>query len=184
MEEKRSKILQIIDSRTKVMALISIIAEALFLGSLVTLPSDQTLYALIACLSILIVTLIGITIIEYTEVKSTKALIENKDSTFLPEDIRGELNLSFIAKRDKLSKGQREILSYIEKNATSGGGVSQKHLEGKFSKHTGCYVYWRLEVLRYLGFVRKIEIGKNHNDTPLHSYVLTAEYKKKYSGHE
>ncbi|GBC61958.1 ABC transporter permease protein [Desulfonema ishimotonii] len=79
MEEKRSKILQIIDSRTKVMALISIIAEALFLGSLVILPSDQTLYALIACLSILIVTLIGITIIEYTEVKSTKALIENKD---------------------------------------------------------------------------------------------------------
>ncbi len=57
-------ILDKIDSKTKVLALITLIAEALFLGSLATLPKEQILYALMVCTLVLIVSIIGIVLIE------------------------------------------------------------------------------------------------------------------------
>jgi len=68
-KESRVGILSTIDTKTKVLALIALIAEALFLGSLTVLPSDQTLYALITCAAILVVTIIGIVIVEIAETR-------------------------------------------------------------------------------------------------------------------
>ena len=68
-QESKATILSKIDTKTKVLALVSLIAEALFLGSLATLPSDQTLYALITCAAILIITIIGIVIVEVVETR-------------------------------------------------------------------------------------------------------------------
>lgn len=62
--EKRSNILSQIDSKTKVLALITLIAEGLFLGSLVKLSANQIIYALIICASILVISIIGIVLIE------------------------------------------------------------------------------------------------------------------------
>jgi hypothetical protein len=62
--EPRDGLLKGIDSRTKVLALVCLIVEALFLGSLVALPSDQTLYALITCAVILVVMILGIVFLE------------------------------------------------------------------------------------------------------------------------
>jgi len=53
------------------MGLIALVAEALFLGSLAALPADQTIWALTICAVILIVTLIGIVIVEVTEAKAS-----------------------------------------------------------------------------------------------------------------
>lgn len=62
--EKRTGILQTLDSRTKVLGLIALIAEALFLGAATLLPQNQVLYALLICALILIVTILGIVRIE------------------------------------------------------------------------------------------------------------------------
>lgn len=183
--EKRMNILQAIDSRTKVMALIALIAEALFLGSLATLPSSETLYALIACAVILIVTLGGIVLVEVTEIRTKRVALnpDSKDShscshTNIPENIRNELSLPFLVRRDKQSEDQREILDFIERRTAAGGSVSQKELEDQFAKHVGRYVYWRLEVLQYLGFLQKVDTGEKHGDKPRFSYKLSSEYKK------
>lgn len=65
MPDKRwPDILRTIDTKTKVLALISLLAEALFGASLTKLPKEQTLYALIVCAAILVITIIGIVIIE------------------------------------------------------------------------------------------------------------------------
>src|SRR4051812_37772555 len=62
--EPRGGLLKGIDNRTKVLALICLIAEALFLASLPVLPADQTLYALITCAVILLVMVVGIVFLE------------------------------------------------------------------------------------------------------------------------
>ncbi len=187
-KEKRMNILEIIDSRTKVMALIALIAEALFLGSLATLPPGDVLYALIACAVILVVMLVGIIIVEVTELRTKRSGLESdaKDShssdfTNIPGNIRNELSLPFLVRRDKQSEGQRELLDFIEQRTAVGGSVSQTKLEERFTKHSGRYVYWRLEVLRYLGFLEKMDTGEKHSDKPRFSYKLSTEYKKERS---
>jgi len=72
VEEKKAGILATIDTKTKVLALITLVAEALFLGSLSTLPSQHTIYALITCATILIISIIGIINIELAEIKNKK----------------------------------------------------------------------------------------------------------------
>jgi hypothetical protein len=62
--EARGGLLKGIDTWTKVLALVGLIAEALFLGSVAALPSDQTLYALITCAVILVVIVLGIVFLE------------------------------------------------------------------------------------------------------------------------
>lgn len=63
-EEKRKGILQALDTRTKVLGLIALISEGLFLGAATWLPENQVLYALIVCAVILVVTILGIVRIE------------------------------------------------------------------------------------------------------------------------
>jgi hypothetical protein len=63
-EAKWSGILQTLDSRTELLGLITLIAEALFLGAAALLPREQVIYALIVCALILIVTIVGIVRIE------------------------------------------------------------------------------------------------------------------------
>lgn len=180
--ENRVNILQAIDSRTKVMALIALIAEALFLGSLATIPYSETLYALIACAVILVVTLGGIVLVEVTEIRTKRAaLVPDREDSHshlnIPENIRNELSLSFLIRRDRQSQGQRELLDFIEKRTTTGENVSQTELEDRFTKHIGC-VYWRLEALRYLGFLEKVDTGEHIDNKRRFSYKLSSEYKK------
>ena len=59
-EEERKGILQALYTRTKVLGLTALIAEALFLGAATLLPEDQVLYALIVCATILVITILGI----------------------------------------------------------------------------------------------------------------------------
>lgn len=65
-------ILANLDTKTKVLGLIALIAEAFFLGALTVLRDQQLLFALIACAAILLVTIIGIVVIEVTEARGTK----------------------------------------------------------------------------------------------------------------
>lgn len=71
-KDSRLGILSTIDTKTKVLALIALVAEALFLGSLSTLRGDQALYALITCAAILVVTIVGIVIVEVMETRISR----------------------------------------------------------------------------------------------------------------
>ncbi len=77
MSESRSSILDAIDSKTKLLALIALIAEGAFVASLVVMPPDQVLYGLIVCAIILIVCIIGIVIIDSKNVDKTLPNIKN-----------------------------------------------------------------------------------------------------------
>jgi hypothetical protein len=68
-EENRdwAEILANVDTKTKVLGLIALVAEALFVAALAVLRGQYALYALCACATILVVTIIGIVIIEVTE---------------------------------------------------------------------------------------------------------------------
>ena len=57
-------IIKQIDTKTQVLALICLVAEALFAASLATLPKEQTIYALIVCAAILMLMIGGIVAIE------------------------------------------------------------------------------------------------------------------------
>lgn len=85
-KEKRTKILAVLDTRTKVLGLISLIAEALFLGSIFTLPKNHIIFALLICAVILIVTIIGIVIIEKSvTLKGIPKVAELKPSPLTPD---------------------------------------------------------------------------------------------------
>lgn len=182
--ENRMNILQAVDSKTKVMALIALIAEALFLGSLAALPASETLYALIACAVVLIVTLGGIVIIEVAEIRTKRAasVTDGRDSQSyshlnIPENIRNEFRLSFLARRDGRSQKQRELLYFIEKHTAAGGNVSLEEIEERFKQNINC-VYWRLENIMYLGFLEKVDAGEHVDSKSRFSYKLSSEYKK------
>lgn len=68
-KETRSSILVSIDTRTKVLALISLIAEALFLGAAFALPKEHILYALVTCAVVLLTMTVGIIYVDAAETK-------------------------------------------------------------------------------------------------------------------
>ncbi|KPA17560.1 conserved hypothetical protein, membrane [Candidatus Magnetomorum sp. HK-1] len=104
MKEKKSNILSTIDTKTKVLALISLIAEALFLGSLPTLPSNHTVYALITCATILIISIIGIIMVELAEIKSSdKMKADNAQSFNLKKELSEIVSLE-LSKHCKYNK--------------------------------------------------------------------------------
>jgi len=91
-EEKRKGILQALDTRTKVLGLIALISEGLFLGAATKLPESQVLYALIVCAVILVITILGIVRIETsshnnipTELPTLKPSQLTPDSPLLKE---------------------------------------------------------------------------------------------------
>ncbi len=65
--ENRATILAAIDSPTKVMALIALVAEGLFLGSLAVIPSADTFWAMIVCAIILVFMIVGIAAVQIVE---------------------------------------------------------------------------------------------------------------------
>ncbi len=192
-KESRSSILSAIDSRTKLIALITLIAEMLFLGSLSTLPSEQTLYALLACAFILIISIIGIVYIEVIVEGSNKnatapgANLEREKSTTssqdqptipnIPVGLFNELSRSYLEKKVDLSDAQKKILNFIERETKVHDSVNQKTLESDFSEHKAkVYVYWRLEDLRYQGFITRFDTGDRRHGMPVFSYKLSSEY--------
>ena len=74
-EDKKqwTAILGIVNTKTKVLALVLLVAGGLFSASLAVLRGQQLLFALFACAVILLVTIIGIVVMEVTEARATGA---------------------------------------------------------------------------------------------------------------
>ena len=63
-------ILATVNTKTKVLGLIALVTDALFVAALTILRAQQLLFALLACAAILLVTIIGIVVVEVTEVRA------------------------------------------------------------------------------------------------------------------
>lgn len=104
----------------------------------------------------------------------------------LPDSVREEIRQSFSVKKDNLAEDQRELLTHLEKQTKLQEEVAQSDLEKWFKDFNSrgkeeCVhvVYWRLESLRYLGFVEKIDAGKKGwENTPRFSYKLSLGYAR------
>jgi hypothetical protein len=63
-KEKWTDILRSLDSRTKVLGLIILVVEALFVAAIFVMPKEQIVYAIIICAVVLVVGILGIVRIE------------------------------------------------------------------------------------------------------------------------
>jgi hypothetical protein len=70
VEESRRSILSAIDSRNKVLALVTLVIEASFLGSIAALPTDRVFGALVVCAAIFAIVVVGVLVLEWQEIRS------------------------------------------------------------------------------------------------------------------
>jgi hypothetical protein len=84
-KEKWSDLVKHADPKTRVLAIISIIAEVLFIGALWKLPNEQTLYALIVCAVIFAISIIGAVVIEVQAKHATRTSSPVKPSALTPD---------------------------------------------------------------------------------------------------
>ena len=71
-KENRKGILSKLDTRTKVLGLVTLVLEATFLGSIAIMPAEQVLFALLAIAVVFVIVVIGIIFTEIAEIKSRK----------------------------------------------------------------------------------------------------------------
>jgi predicted membrane channel-forming protein YqfA (hemolysin III family) len=93
----------------------------------------------------------------------------------IPEDLK----ISLAERRVNLGKMQGEILHFIQytREKDSKGRVEQRTIANQFNKPDS-EIYYRLEQLRLLGFLKKEEIGTFANGHQCWGYSLSSEYQK------
>jgi hypothetical protein len=85
-KENRKAVLASIDTKTKVLALVTLVIEATFLGSIVALPKDKVFAALVVCAFVFAIVVIGVILIELAEVRRK----EPASATFLPSPLTAD----------------------------------------------------------------------------------------------
>lgn len=94
---------------------------------------------------------------------------------FFEDDVEQEVKARFGAKRARIGATQGEIVDYITHNRDNRAYVPQDELYAKF-KDVRTHLYYRLEQLRYLGFLTRQEIGKK-GDYPDYGWTLSPKYR-------
>lgn len=101
------------------------------------------------------------------------SLPPSSGNVVIPKYLQKELEFDFGRRRDRLSEDQKQIIKWIEEQSVSLSSVPQKTLEDEF-RHRLKSVYWRLEVLCYLGFLEKEKT--DYRNTPRYNYRLSGDY--------
>lgn len=96
----------------------------------------------------------------------------NKQFQLIPK----EFSLTFLERREALSKQQEAILKYIVNNIYFGQSVSQDTLEKVFNNYSKSELFYRLEHLCLLNFLEKQRIGTNDSGADRYSYRISKEY--------
>ncbi len=94
---KWSKILKAIDTKTKVLALICLVLEASLIAVIPQIPESQRIYAFLIGAGVFIIMIIGIFVIELTDVQSHKRN-------------NGQKNSNTWKIRDRTSTGGKDLL--------------------------------------------------------------------------
>lgn len=93
------------------------------------------------------------------------------------DDVDEELGADFIAKSHLIGDTQQNILNYIVRKRQTQEHIPFAELEQAFPKAQG--LYYRLLQLRYLRFLKRIEIGQTSSGIPRYAWTLTPEYAEK-----
>jgi hypothetical protein len=108
------------------------------------------------------------TLIYYRPPRATKGI----------EPVPDELTRSFTARRAGLTGSQTRILVFIEQEGFRQRFVSQDTIETKFDKYGKSEIFYRLEQLRFLGFLERQRVGRDESGYDRFTYRLSAGYQK------
>jgi hypothetical protein len=97
-----------------------------------------------------------------------------EDKSFLEDDAAAELSANFTAKLRRIGDRQREILHHIVDQIGNRNFIPQEELGQTFT-HVPTHIYFRLEQLRYLGFLTRTEISKINRE-PTYGWAPCAKY--------
>ena len=95
--------------------------------------------------------------------------------TFARDPIEAELKAGFALKRSRIGSKQNQMLDYISAKLGRRPHIAQEELAKQFADLKPS-LYYRLEQLRLLGFVERIEVGELHGD-PLFGWTLSERYR-------
>ncbi len=97
---------------------------------------------------------------------------------YIDKSLQEVLSMSFAEKLLSIGETQNNILNIIRKESVPHGFVSQPMLEKILAnKYSAPELYYRLEQLRFLGFIEKEEIDVR-GEKLSYKYRLTSAYKK------
>ena len=96
----------------------------------------------------------------------------------IADEIHGSLGTNFTAKLSSIGTSQFKILEHVK---SAGAPLGQKQLE-EFAKdkNIDTHVYYRLEVLRLMGFLKRT-YDRHRGPVPSYSWELSERYKKTLS---
>ncbi len=92
----------------------------------------------------------------------------------IPISLAVELGKSFSARKDDMSITQKGLLDFIEIETKKRENIPQEDFDENFPSH----VFWRLEVLIWMGFIEKEYSNRKRYGKPLFHYRLSPEYKR------
>ena len=98
------------------------------------------------------------------------------EKLFLEDEVGQELRATFGAKRALIGSHQGEIIDYIAHYHQGRAYVPQEELYERF-RPVETHLYYRLEQLRYLGFLRRQQTGTK-GGKPDYGWALTKNYLK------
>jgi hypothetical protein len=99
--------------------------------------------------------------------------------TYCENDVQQEVKASFTAKRARIDGGQNRILDYFVHNRGNHRQISLEYVLRDL-KDMETTIYYRLEQLRYLGFLTREEDAKTPGDNPplsIYTWRLSDKYK-------
>ena len=102
-------------------------------------------------------------------------LVEYLSSKTFRDTVDGELKAGFAAKRARIGMHQGQLLDFITGQLGARPYLKQEDLE-EHVPGKGSGVYYRLEQLRLLGFVDRVQIGNKEN-VPLWGWTLAPKYR-------
>ena len=113
------------------------------------------------------------TIAAYDKLTQIATFVATK--SFFENDADKEIKASFGAKRARIGRTQGEILDYVIHNGGNRPYIPQQELAQKF-KALEASLYYRLEQLRYLGFLSRQEVGVT-GGRPDYGWAVSASYR-------
>jgi hypothetical protein len=96
--------------------------------------------------------------------------------TFARDSIEDELKAGFAAKRARIGTKQGEVLDYITSNLRGRAHILQEELAKQFADLKPS-LYYRLEQLRLLGFVERVNVGELRG-VPVWGWTLSEKYRR------
>jgi len=99
-----------------------------------------------------------------------------KAKTFPRDSIEDELRASFAAKRARIGSKQGQVLDYITAKLGQRPHIGQEELARQFADLKPA-LYYRLEMLRLLGFLDRANIGESRG-VPVWGWTLSDSYRR------